>query len=86
MANYDDRDDTGDNDVNEDRNNDENAAFGSGPDGPIFNLIMPPWSHEGVTGNDSNGAAAVAHYVSSRWTIYLPYKDHIKDVTCSRPL
>ena len=72
MTNYDD----GDNDGNKD----DNAASGSGPDGPIFDPITTPWSRGGRSGDDGNGAAAVAHYVSTRRTIYLPYKNYIKDV------
>ena len=39
MTKYDDRDDDGDNDRFEDGKDDDNAAAGSGSDGPIFDLI-----------------------------------------------
>ena len=42
--NYDERDDSGGNDRNEDGNNNDSAASGSGYDGPIFNPITMPWS------------------------------------------
>ena len=89
MMNYDDRDkdidDDIDNDGNEDGNDDDNTASGSGSDGQIFDPVMTPQSRGGGSGNDGNvdddeGATAAAHYVSTSWTIYLPYKDHIKDV------
>ena len=70
----------GDNDRNKDGNDNNNAAFGSGSNGPIFDSIMTHRSLGGGPGDDSDGAAAAAHYVSTRWTIYLPYKNHIKDV------
>ena len=70
------RDDKG----NEDRNNDDNTASISGSDGPIFNLITMSWSSGGGMGDVGNGAAAVAHYISTHLTIYLSYKDSIKDV------
>ena len=40
MMKYDDNDDDGDNDGNEDINNDNNAAAGSGSNGPIFDPDM----------------------------------------------
>ena len=75
MTNYDDVHDN----VDEDGNNDGNADSGSGSNGPIFDIITPPQSHGGGSGDD-DVAVAVAHYISSRCTIYLPYKDPIKDV------
>ena len=81
MMNYDDGYDEGDNDGNKDGNNNKNAASGSGSDCPIFGPIMTPRSRGGVSVDDSNGAAAAAHYVSMCWTIYLPYKYYIKDVS-----
>ena len=80
-TNFNDGDDDGDDDGNEDVNDDDNADSRSVSDGPIFNLITTPWSHVGGLGNDDgDGAAAVAHYISTHWIIYLPYKDPIKDV------
>ena len=76
MANY----DNGDNDINEDGNDNNNAASVSGSNGSIFGPITTPRSHEEGSGNDGNGTAAAAHYMSMCRTIYLLYKDHIKDV------
>ena len=76
MTNYDDGDDNG----NEDGNDDDNAASGSGSDGPIFDPITTPQSRGEGSGDDGDSAAAAAHYVSKRQTIYLPYKNHSKDV------
>ena len=42
MTKYNDGYDGGDNDVNKDGNNDNNAAAGSGSDGPIFDPIRVP--------------------------------------------
>ena len=47
--------------------------------GPIFDPITMPWSCGEETGDDNNGAAAAAHYVSTCWTVYLAYKDPTKD-------
>ena len=80
MMNYDARDNDRDNDRNKDGNEDDNAASGSGSDGPVFDPITTPWSHGGLSGDNSDGAAAVTHYVSRRWTIYPTYKYHIKGV------
>ena len=80
MTNYNNGDDDRDNDGNKDGNDDDNAASESGSDGPIFDVISTPWSRRGGSGDDDYGAAAAAHYVSTCRTIYLPYKDHIKDV------
>ena len=74
MTNYDD----GDTHRNEDRNDDGNVASGSGSDGPIIYPITTPRSHRGGSGDDINSAVVVEHCVSMCWTIYLPYKDHIK--------
>ena len=73
--------DNGYDDENEDVNNDDNAASGSGSDVPIFNPITTPRSHGGGFGDDGDGAAATAHYVSTCCTKFIPYKDPIKDVT-----
>ena len=80
MTNYDNRDDDGDNYGNKDVNDDDNAAFGSGSDGPIVNPIMTPRSCGGGSGDNGDGSAATAHYLSTHRTIYLPFKGHIKDV------
>ena len=84
MTNYDDRDDDADNngneDGNEDRNDDDNAASRSGSNSPILNPIMMHLYHGGVYGNDGDSAESAVHYVSTCRTIYLPYKDPIKDV------
>ena len=75
-TNYDD----GDKDGNKDRNDDGIAPSVSGSNGLIFNLITMPQSRVGVSGDNGNSAAAAAHNVSMRRNIYLPYKDHIRDV------
>ena len=80
MTNYDDGDENVDNDGNEGEHDDDNAASRSGSDDPIFDPITTPRSHGEALGNDLDGAASVAHYVSTCWSIYLPYKNHIKDV------
>ena len=48
---------------------------------PIFDLIMMHQSCRGVSGDNGNGALADAHYISTHRTIYIPYKDPIKDVS-----
>ena len=73
MTNYHYGDDNIDNNRNEDGNDDDNAASGSGSDGPIFDPIMTPRSNRGGSGNKGDGAAAVVHYVPACRTIYLPY-------------
>ena len=86
MTKYDGGDDDGDNDGNkdgnkdgnEDGNDDNNAASGPGYDGPIFDPTTTPRYQRGGSGDDGDGA--VAHYVSTRRTIYLPYEYHIKDM------
>ena len=80
MAKYNNGDDDGDNDENKDGNDDYNASAGSGSDGPIFYLIMTPRSCGGFSGGDGNGAVAAENYLYKCRTIYLPYKEHIKDV------
>ena len=80
MSNKDDRYDDGDNDGNEDGNDDNNTATGSGSDGPIFDPITTPRSRGGGFFDNGDVASATKHYVSTCQTIYLPYKDHIKDV------
>ena len=70
MTKYDNGGDDGkDNDGNEDGNDDNNAAARSGSDGSIFDPITTPRSCGGGLGDDGDGAAAAAHYVSMRWTI-----------------
>ena len=76
MTNYDD----GDKDGNKDRNDDGIAASVSGSNGLVFNLITMPQYRVGVSGDNGNSAAAAAHNVSMSRNIYLPYKDHIRDV------
>ena len=78
MKNYDNIDENGDNDGNEDKNDNGNAASGSGSNGPIFDLVTMPWCRGEGMGNEGNGTAAVAHYISTRMIIHLPYKYHIK--------
>ena len=79
MTNYDDGDDDGDNDGN----GDDNAPSRSVSDGPIFNPITMTQSRgveSGNDGDDGDDAAVATYYVYMRRTIYLPFKDHIKDV------
>ena len=80
MTNYNYGDNAGDDDGNEDGNDDNNVASGSGSDGPIFNLLTTPRSRGEGSGDNGDGAAAAVHYISTCRTIYLPYKDPIKDV------
>ena len=75
MTKYDDRD----NDRNDGGDENDNTAAESRYNDPIFDLILMPWSWREVSGNDANGAADTTQYVSTRRTIYLPYKDHSKD-------
>ena len=63
-----------------DGNDDDNAASGSGSNGLILDPITKPWYRGGGLGDDNNGATSTVHYVSTCRTIYIPYKDHIKDV------
>ena len=77
---YDDGDDDRYNNGNEDGNGDVNSNSGSGSDGPIFDLIMTPRFCKGFSGGDVNGAATAANYVYTCRTIYLRYKEPIKDV------
>ena len=51
MTNYKDGDNNVDDDINKDGNDEDNAAFGSGSDGPIFDPIMAPWSRGGGSSN-----------------------------------
>ena len=57
MMKYDDRYDVG----NEDRNDDNNSASGSGSVGTIFDPIITPRSCGGLSVNGGDGAAAAAH-------------------------
>ena len=68
------------NDGNKNRNVDENAASGLVSYGPILDSITMPQSSRGGLGNNNDGAAAAAHYLSTHRTIYLPYKYPIKDL------
>ena len=79
MMNYDNEDENGDNNGDKDGNGNNNATNGSGYDGMIFDPITTLWSLGGVPGN--NGYKPKAHYVSMRQTIYLPYNNHIKDLS-----
>ena len=79
MKKYYNRDEDVDNYGNEDGNDDENAASGSGSVGPIFDPITMPRSCGVGSGDNGDGTVAAAHYVSTRSTIYLPYKYHIKN-------
>ena len=76
ITNYDD----GYDDRNKDINDDDNAASGSEFYGSIFNPITILWSRGGVSGDNVDGAADVAHYIFTCCTIYIPYKYPIKDV------
>ena len=69
-----------DNDVNEDGNDDNNATSGSGSYGPIFYPIKTPRSCRVVSGDGVDRDAAAVQYVSTRRTIYIPYKYHSKYV------
>ena len=69
MTNHDDGDDDGDKDRNEYKNYDDNAASVSGYGGPIFDPIAMPQSCRGGLGDDDDGAAAAAPYISTRWNI-----------------
>ena len=72
--------DNGYDDQNEDGNDNNNAASGSGSDGLIFDPIKTPWSPGGGSRNYGDGAVAKEQYISARCTLYLPYKGPIKDV------
>ena len=69
MKNHDGGDDDGDNNGNENKDDVNNAASVSGSDGPIFDWILMPWSCGGGPGDDDNGAADEAPYVSTCWNI-----------------
>ena len=73
MKNYDNGDKNRDNDRNKDGNDNDNATSASGYGGPIVYSIITPWSCKGGLVNNGYITAAVAHYASTRWTIYLPY-------------
>ena len=81
MTKYDGRDDNKYNDINEDRNGNYNNAAGSESDDPIFDTITVFQSHGGGSGDNvkGDGAAAAGHYISTHWSIYLPYKNHSQD-------
>ena len=80
MKKYHGGDDDGDNDGKEDGTDSDNVAGASGSDGSIFDPIITHRCHRGGSGDDSDGAAAVEHYVYKFPTIYLPYKYNCKDV------
>ena len=68
MTNYYGGDDDGYDNRNEDANDNDNAASGSGSDGSIFNPITTPLYLRGGFDDDGGGNAAAAHY------IYTPLK------------
>ena len=77
MENYDRGDDGGDNDVNEGKKDDDNADFGSGYDGLIFDPIATSWSRLGITEEDwetMNMVLRPRHHMYLCVGIYLPYK------------
>ena len=82
MKNYDGGDDGRYDDGKKYGNCDNNTASIPGYNGPIFGPITTPWSRREGSGDHGDGESvgAVTHYVSTRRIIYLPYKDHIKDV------
>ena len=64
-TNYNGGDDDGYDNRNEDANENDNAASGSGSDGTIFNPITAPLSPRGGSGDDGGGDAAAAQYIST---------------------
>ena len=56
-------DSEGDDDRKKDRNDEDNDAFGSDLDVPIFDLITTNRSYGGGSGNDVDVAAAVEQYI-----------------------
>ena len=56
MTNYND----GDENEKKDGNDNENAVYGPGSDGPIFDSITTPWYHGGGSGDDDEVALATA--------------------------
>ena len=82
MMKYDSRDDDGDNYGNEDRNDDDNAAAGSGSDGMIFDPKTTPWSRLVLTEEDWATAVMALQprstmYIRVRLYIY-PIKTMVK--------
>ena len=83
MTNHDDGDDDEDDDGNEDENDDDNVTSGSGSDGPIFDPIVTPWSHLGLTEEDRATTMTVVRsrrHMYLRIEIYLPYKYPINTI------
>ena len=77
MTNHDVGDDDRDNGKNEDGNNGDNAASGSGSDGPIFDPIVINWSCLGIAEDDRDMTTMVLrprNHMYLRIGIYLPYK------------
>ena len=76
MTKYDDGDDDGDNDGNKDEKVNNNAASGSGSNGPIFYLIMKPRSHL-VLAEEDRATTITAlwpwQHMYLRVGIFLPY-------------
>ena len=73
MTNYNHGAGSRNNDRNEYIKDNDNAVLGSGSDGPIFNPITMHLPCGGGLGGNDDGNATTDHYVSTTWTIYLPY-------------
>ena len=67
MSNYNGVDDDG----NEDRNDDNNAAYRSGSDGLIFDMTPTPQSHGGGPVKDGYVTTAIAHYIYVCIALYI---------------
>ena len=81
MTNYDSRDDDKYDNGKKDGNDKGNAVYVSVSNGTIFDAITMLHSYGVGLGDNGNGATAAAHYISTHLTIYLPYKDPIKNRT-----
>ena len=77
---YNRRDNDVDNEGNKYRNDNSNAASGSGSNVKIFDLITTPWSCGGGSRDNGYVTVVMAHYVYTCCIIYLPYKYYIKYV------
>ena len=83
MTNHDNGDTDGDNDGNDDGKDDDNAASGSGSNGPIFDPIATSWSLLGLAEEDratTTTALRPLRHMYLRVGIYLPYKYPIDDI------
>ena len=83
MTNHEDRDDGGYNNRNEDKNNDDNTASGSGSDVLIFDPIATPWSCLGLTEEGwvtTTRKLVPRLHMYLRVRIYLPYKHPINAI------